>query len=209
MHKALAREQEKKLRNLLGELHAAQSVSARQGIAVRMGNLTPPLYIVSSEAGQHIEEALKKLKYQDRAVVNASLATIADALGTIRRVIDEHPHEHFAQLSSRPRLFAKPVSADELRSVVEKGRVLHESHGPFVFAIDAPAHVENVLLTADSQTLRPVLQRMGFPSTDALVFFTARHHPLLVKPAENLASINLAKLRSGSPTQVVRHRVLV
>jgi hypothetical protein len=173
-----------------------------------MHELAQPLYVVNSRAAQHIEEALRKLKYPDVPVVNAALSTIRQSIEQFSATIKTHGSNNFL-LRGPERFFAKPVAELELRSLVEKKRLFDEEHHPFVFAIGAEEpHIQQTLLRARPEDLKPVLARMGFAHADALLFFKTQAVPALGKPAENLPLLSLYKFRSGAPLTVVKHRVL-
>jgi hypothetical protein len=207
MDVSLARQYHKKLAELFGELQLAQTVGEREPIVMRMQNIVGPLYVVHSGAGQHMEEALRKLKYPDLAVVNAAHHTINSSLQQLYEAIEQQREPHFL-MHGEPRLYMKPVVEPELRSLVEKNRLFHSDHRPFIDVLEASEEVEDVFSTVESETLRPVLARLGFPDAQALLFFRSHALPNLSRPVEAIPSLKLARIRSGIPISVVKHRVL-
>lgn len=203
----LARQYHAKLQELLNELRDAESIGERAPTVQRMENLNRSLYTVHSGAAQHIEEALRKLKYPELAVVRAAHATIAQQLHILGRTIDGHPEAHFVR-SGTERIFARPVHGDELRSAVERGRLFDEQHNLYLHAFEADPHVEELLLELDAATLRPALSRLGFPGADAILIFRTRAIPSVVAPLESIPSMRVAKLRTGIPVSVLKHRIL-
>jgi hypothetical protein len=195
------------LRKLFSALQQAHTVQAREPIVIRMQNLAQALYVVNSNAVLHIEEALRKLKYPELAIVGASHATIATHLRRVQESIHEHQEPHFVLLGQE-RILAKPVVGDELRSLVEKGRLFHEDHRKYVSVFDAPDHIADTFIDIDVQTLRPALERLGFPHAEAIVFFRTKAVPSLVAPIEQIPSLRLCTLRSGVPITVLKHRSL-
>ena len=208
MHIALARAYVKKLEGLLLDLEDQHTPQERFPLVLRMQDLVQPLYIVNSGAAQHIEEALRKLKYPDAPVVNAALATIRQSLQKFTQSIQTHGSNNFL-LRGPQRTFVKPVAELELRSLVEKKRLFDHEHNPFVMALGAEERpVEKALLEARGDELKTVLHRMGFAHTDALIFFQTDAVPALGKPTENVPSLSIYKFRSGAPVHILKHRVL-
>lgn len=203
----LAKEYHKRLAELFSELQVTDNILAREPIVLRMQNVVTPLFVVHSGAAQHISEALAKLNQPDLAIVNASHHTINQGLQQIFDTIQQHTEQQFV-IYGDERVFAKPVAMLELNSLKEKERLFDEEHNLFVHALDAPENVQETLLRLDTNTLRPVLQRLGFPHTDALVFFRTKAQPSIGKPIESMPSLKICKLRSGIPVSVMRHRVL-
>lgn len=206
MDKRMAKQYHKQLVSLIADLHKRKPQDRFDVATSRVFNTAQPLYIVDSHAVQHIEEAARKLKYLDIAVQRAALATMERAAERLAFTIANHPTENF-MIRGPERVFARPVMIDELRSLVEKGRLIHETHQPFVSVLDAPTKVERVLLEADTRDLSPAFSRMGF-EPEALVFFTANHHPVLGVASENIPSLKICTLRSGTPIKVLKHRLL-
>jgi hypothetical protein len=203
----LARQYHTRLSELLSQLRVAKSVLERAPIAERMLNINSPLHIVHTGAAQHIEEALRGLKYPDTPMVNASLATLERQLSVLADVINSHREPHFTLLG-RERFFARPVQGDELRSAVERGRLIHERHEPYLLAFEVTPAVESTLLKIEPETLLPVLERMGFGRPEALLVFRTKAVPRVVAPVESIPSLRVAKLRSGVPVTILKHRVL-
>lgn len=202
----LARQYHRKLQELYREIEQQASAEKRKATAERMHNIATPLYMVHSGAAQHIEEALRELGRPQEPAVNAARATIRTYLDILERTIESHPEKHFVLFGSE-RVFAKPVVGDELRSAIERGRLFHEDHTPFVHAFVVQPEVERMFLEADMQTLRPVLERLGFRDAEAILFFRTKAVPSLVAPLEQIPSLHIAKLRAGIPVSAIKHRV--
>jgi hypothetical protein len=206
MDKVSAEQYHKTLCELFTELQQATTPELRAPIIARMHNILFPLYVVDTSAAQHATEALHKLKHPEQVLVNAAHTTLAEAFARFEQRIREHPDEPFVVYGDEERLFARAVSKEELDSFRTHNRLLASDHAPFVSAVDSPAHVERVLRVADAATVRPVLERLGFPHTDAIAFFTTRAHPKLGKPAERVPSMTICTLRAGIPARLVRVR---
>ncbi len=206
MDVALARQYQKRLAELVNDLAKADH-QARAGILLRMRNLIIPLYPVHSGAALAFEEAMAQLKHPAAPVANAALRTMQEALLQLQERIQAHADAHFV-LQGPERIFAKPVAEDELRSFVEKGRLMHENHDPFVLALAVEGNLERVMLRADRELLEPVFMRMGFPNPEAVLFFKTRSIPSVLHPHEEIPSMRIAKLRSGIPVTVLKHRIL-
>jgi hypothetical protein len=197
----------KTLQTLSSQLQQAETVDKRLSVAFKMQNVTAPLYVVDTHACQHIDESLRKLKYPDLAVVMAAQSTITSALDRLSQRIASHNEPHFV-MHAAERYFMRPMSAMELRSAIEKNRLLDRDHAPFIHAFDAPEHVQEVFMESDMRTLTPVLSRLQFGEAEALVVFKTKVAPKLGVPYERIPSLTMCTLRSGIPVTVVRHRAL-
>lgn len=206
MDVALAREYHKSLATMLSQLQLARTPQERAPIVQRMHNLVEPLYTVHSGAAQHMDEALRKLKYAQQPIVNAALHTVQHALQQIHHRIHAYEETHFVHHGPL-RLFVRPVVADELRSIVEKNRLFDELHSRYVHAFAAPPAVEEALLEMHPSLLRPALQRLGFTESDALLFFQTTALPRVAHPVERIPSLTLCKFPSGIHISAVKHRV--
>lgn len=207
MHKALGRQYHKSMSQLLSELQEKNSPAERVAVGKRISNMLPQMYVVNSKACQEISEALAQLNRPQLPIVNASLRTIQDSLQKLHDSINIHPQEQFVAFGQE-RFFARPVREQELFGLLHHERLWDEQHSPYIYAFDAPPEVASVLFKTDVQTLKPVLERLGFPLADSLVFFKTRAQPSLGKPTENIPSLRIVKLRSGIPVQVIKRRAL-
>ena len=208
MDRAAALQYHKTLGELLAEMEGATSAELRMPVIARMHNVLFPLHVVDTGAAQNIQEALAKLKHEDRAIVQAANQTISNSLSRFQTAIAAHPEEPFVVFGDKDRLFVKPVALAELASLRERSRLLGEQHEQFILAIEGTPAVERVLRNADQATLIPALRRLGFPNTEALVFFRTRARPKLGKPAPSMPSVKVCTLRGGIPVTFVRERLL-
>ena len=207
MDKLAAAQYRKTLAELLAEIEGATTPELRAPVVARMHNVLFPLHVVDTHAAQHIQEALIKLKHPDEALVNAARQTISEALLRFEATINAHPEEPFVIFGESERLFMKPVALAELNSLRERSRLIGEQHEPYILAIDSTPAIERVFRNADAETLIPALQRLGFPNTEALVFFRTRAQPKLGKPSLGMPSVKICTLRGGVPVTFVRERI--
>jgi hypothetical protein len=207
MHTSLAQQYHKTLAELFSQLQVADSPSEREALLTRMHNFIPQLYVVDAHAAQHMDEAIRSMRHDSVPVTRAALHTMNNSLQRLYDTVHLHQEDQFVMLGPR-KVFVKPMGEAELRSLVEKSRLLNSDHGPFLHALAAEPHVIEVFREADPQTLRPVMQRMGFPEQQALVFFSTHAVPSLVTPVEGVPSLKMARIRNGVQATLLHHRIL-